>query len=83
VRNQGTIHIRIELESDLASQFEAIKKHLGLKLNTEVVRALIRNSYKENFSQSPNGATLGPQEQSPLQAQLEASVTPKEVPSIE
>jgi len=39
------ISIRVNLEGDNASKFEAIKKSFGLKQNTEVIRSLIRDAY--------------------------------------
>lgn len=48
------IVIRVDLVNNAAQEFEAIKKHLGLTQNTEVIRSLIRSAYKEVFSQSPD-----------------------------
>ena len=41
----GTINVRVELEGENARKFEVIKKNLGLKQNTEVIRSLIRDAY--------------------------------------
>jgi len=42
---RGTISLRVELEGELVEQFYAVKRGLGLKLKSEVVRALIRYAY--------------------------------------
>jgi len=36
------VSIRIELEEDIAEDFDDIKEHLGLKHNSEVIRHLIK-----------------------------------------
>ena len=36
-----TIRIRLDLEGDWEKKFKAIKEHLGISQNTEVVRSLI------------------------------------------
>lgn len=41
------IPIRINFEDDEAKKFEVVKKHIGLKQNTEVIRALISEKYNE------------------------------------
>ena len=44
---QKKIPIRINFEGDEAEKFEVVKKHIGLKQNTEVIRALIVGKYNE------------------------------------
>jgi len=39
--------IRCKLEDETVQQLAAIKKALGLKLNTEVIRYLIHNYYNK------------------------------------
>ena len=69
--------LRVDLTDETAREFEAIKNHLGLKLNTEVIRALIKEAYKEILSQSPR-ATPGPREvHDPPHDSIEAPVNPK------
>jgi len=46
VRNKFNVHIRVELVSPLSDQFKAIKDHLLLTNNTEVIRTLIREAYQ-------------------------------------
>jgi hypothetical protein len=41
------IPIRMNLEGEIAHKFEAVKKWLGLKQNTEVIRALISDVYRK------------------------------------
>jgi len=41
------IPIRMNLEGEIAHKFEAVKKWLGLKQNTEVIRALISDMYRK------------------------------------
>ena len=41
------IPIRINFEDTDAERFEVVKKHMGLKQNTEVIRALISEKYNE------------------------------------
>ena len=75
--------LRVDLTDETAREFEAIKNHLGLKLNTEVIRALIKEAYKEILSQSPR-ATPGPHEGRPLHdAPIEAQVEPERGGSFE
>ena len=40
-----SLSIRCEVEGELATQFETVKRSRGLKNNTEVVRSLIREEY--------------------------------------
>jgi len=40
-RRKVTIRIRLDLEGDWEKKFKAIKEHLGISQNTEVVRSLI------------------------------------------
>jgi len=39
------LSIRCEVQGELATQFETVKRSRGLKNNTEVVRSLIREAY--------------------------------------
>ena len=41
------ILIRMDFEDEEAERFEAVKKWLGLKQNTEVIRALITDAYRK------------------------------------
>ncbi len=41
------VPIRIDFEEDDAEKFQYVKKYLGLKQNTEVIRALISGKYNE------------------------------------
>lgn len=41
------IHIRLDLEGDLAKKFNAIKRDKGLTNNTDVLRLLITEAAKE------------------------------------
>lgn len=41
------VPIRIDFEEAEAEKFRTIKKYMGLKQNTEVVRALISEKYNE------------------------------------
>jgi len=43
---QETIHIRVELEGEAATQFNFVKEKLGLKNSAEVVRFLISDAAK-------------------------------------
>jgi len=40
------IHIRISLSGDLAAKFEWLKKYLGLKNNSEVMRQALVKAYQ-------------------------------------
>lgn len=44
---QKKIPIRIDFEDAEAEKFKVIKKYMGLKQNTEVIRALISEKYNE------------------------------------
>ena len=44
---QHQIPIRINFDGVAAEKFEVVKRHLGLKQNTEVVRALLSEKYNE------------------------------------
>lgn len=46
--------IRIELENDLAKKFEAIKHEKGIKNNTDVIRNLISEAYKQLETEGSN-----------------------------
>ena len=39
------INIRMNLEGEIAERFKTVKKWLGLKRNTEVIRALVTERY--------------------------------------
>ncbi len=41
------IPIRINFEGEEAERFNVVKEHMGLKQNTEVIRALISGKYQE------------------------------------
>ena len=41
------VPIRIDFEKTEAEKFNAVKEYLGLKQNTEVIRALISEKYNE------------------------------------
>lgn len=43
-QNDG-ISVRCELQGELAKEFDEVKKNLGLRQNTEVIRKLIRDAY--------------------------------------
>ena len=44
---QKKIPIRIDFEGAEAEKFEVVKNYMGLKQNTEVIRALISEKYNE------------------------------------
>ncbi len=44
---QNKTPIRIDFEDAEAEKFEVVKKYMGLKQNTEVIRALISEKYNE------------------------------------
>lgn len=44
---QKKIPIRIDFEEAEAEKFEVVKNYMGLKQNTEVIRALISEKYNE------------------------------------
>lgn len=39
--------LRVDLDGDAVGKFQALKKKLGLKNNTEVIRSLINQRYAE------------------------------------
>ena len=45
--------IRIILEGEDAQKFEAVKRYLGLKSNTEVIRFLVSSKYHEIEKKPP------------------------------
>ena len=47
VIQKKNIPIRVDFEDVEAEKFETVKRYLGLKQNTEVVRALISEKYNE------------------------------------
>jgi hypothetical protein len=44
-----TSQVRVELEGELQKRFETLKKHYGLENNTELVRILVNEKYKQLF----------------------------------
>ena len=44
---QKQIPIRINFDGVTAEKFEVVKRHLGLRQNTEVVRALLSEKYND------------------------------------
>jgi hypothetical protein len=46
---QETSQVRIEMEGELQRRFEILKKYFGLENNTEVVRVLINDKFKQLF----------------------------------
>jgi len=51
------IDIRMDLEGEIAKRFKAVKRWLGLKQNTEVIRALITDRYMKirEFEEAAEG----------------------------
>jgi len=45
------IVVRVELEGELAKKFEFIKREKGIQNNTDVIRNLIAETYKQLFSE--------------------------------
>jgi hypothetical protein len=45
--SSSKVPVRIDFEGDDAKKFQFVKKYLGLKQNTEVIRALISGKYNE------------------------------------
>lgn len=41
--------VRVEFEGELLKRFEIIKKFYGLENNTEVIRVLLNEKYKQLF----------------------------------
>ncbi len=54
IEERRNIHVRIVLENELLEAFLAIKKELGIKNNTEIVRFLIKEKAKEIKEKSLN-----------------------------
>ena len=46
MNNKGIISVRVDLTGDLAVKFKWLKKHLGLKNNSEVVRQALVKAYQ-------------------------------------
>jgi len=46
---EGALTLRVDLKGDSAVEFLALKKHLGLSNNTEVIRHLISDAFKEKL----------------------------------
>jgi len=44
---QKKVPLRIDFEDTEAEKFEVVKRHMGLKQNTEVIRALVSEKYNE------------------------------------
>lgn len=54
----GHVCLRIDLKGEEAEKFKAVKEWLGLRRNTEVVRALVAEAYrnlKKNVEGEPDG----------------------------
>jgi hypothetical protein len=49
VTKQETSQVRVEMEGELQKRFEILKKYYGLENNTELVRVLINEKYKQLF----------------------------------
>jgi hypothetical protein len=50
VKNEETTsQVRVELEGELQRRFGILKKYYGLENNTELVRVLINDKYKQMF----------------------------------
>ncbi len=47
MESKEKIPIRMDFENEDAKRFEVVKRVLGLKQNTEVIRALISEKYRE------------------------------------
>ena len=45
--NEEEIHIRLDLEGELAEKFKAIKRDKGIENNTDVLRNLITEAHKQ------------------------------------
>ena len=48
----NVMSIRVELMGKIAEEFKLLKKHSGLKLNTEVIRKIIHDSYLDIYPNS-------------------------------
>jgi len=47
VTEEEKIHIRLDLEGEMAEKFIAVKRDKGLENNTDVIRLLIAEAAKE------------------------------------
>jgi len=47
VKKLGATIIGVTLDSEMDLQFKTVKCHFGIKANTDVVRLLIREKYRE------------------------------------
>jgi len=47
VKKLGATIIGVTLDPEMDSQFKTVKSHFGIKANTDVVRLLIREKYRE------------------------------------
>jgi len=45
--SEEVINVRVEFKDEMAKKFEAVKKSLGLENNTDVLRLLVNDKYKE------------------------------------
>lgn len=43
----GKLGLRVDLDGDVMHKFQALKRKLGMKANTDVIRFLINQSYAE------------------------------------
>jgi len=50
MKKRSKISIRLDLESNLADMFLALKEKTGIKSNTELVRILISQEYRRLIS---------------------------------
>lgn len=41
------LNVRVEFKGEMATKFEAIRNYLGLENNTEVLRVLVNDKFKE------------------------------------
>ena len=44
---EENINVRVEFKDEMVSKFETVKKSLGLQNNTDVLRLLVNEKYKE------------------------------------
>lgn len=54
VKELSATVIGVTLDPAMDSQFKMIKSHLGIKANTEVIRSLIREKYREIIQKTPH-----------------------------
>ena len=47
IYGMSRIVLRVDLDGELVNELAAVKKHLGLKNNTETIRFLIHEKYME------------------------------------